>query len=263
MSTEAKNAKSSGKCKGFCNIYGIITAIMLLAVGACLIAGCLYVYFSKGEYSREIVSEVFSAISIPVFICIALVVFGLILEIFVPALEPSVKADAYGILLSRLRKSKDLGSSPEIASLIKKESSSRRVRKLASMLIMLLSACVFLIYSLNGGNWENGELITDSVIKATLVLLACGVIPFTFTIVAIHLDRKSVLREIELLKSLENKAVSDTDEKKTDRQKTVLIIRICLLLAAVAVLIYGLTSGGTADVLAKAKAICTECVGLG
>ncbi|MBR6562374.1 MAG: thioredoxin [Clostridia bacterium] len=42
-----------------------------------------------------------------------------------------------------------------------------------------------------------------------------------------------------------------------------MIIRICLLLAAVAVLIYGLTSGGTADVLAKAKAICTECVGLG
>lgn len=263
MATEAKSAQSSAKCKGFCNIYGIITAIMLLAVGACLIAGCLYVYFSKGTYNRDIVAGVFSVIRIPVFVCIALAVFGLILEILFPVQEPSVKADVYAIRLSRLRKTKDLGSNPEAASCIEKEVSSRRTRKLTSMLIMLASACIFLIYSLNGGNWENGELITDSVVKATLVLLACGVIPFTFILITTKLDRKSVLREIDLLKTLENKVVSDTTEETTNRQKTVVIIRICLFLVAIAVLIYGLASGGTADVLAKAKAICTECVGLG
>ena len=41
------------------------------------------------------------------------------------------------------------------------------------------------------------------------------------------------------------------------------ICKYAVIVLAVALLVYGFISGGTADVLTKAKNICTECVGLG
>lgn len=45
--------------------------------------------------------------------------------------------------------------------------------------------------------------------------------------------------------------------------KTVKIVRIAVLVLAVALIILGVVNGGMHDVLVKAKKICMECVGLG
>lgn len=45
--------------------------------------------------------------------------------------------------------------------------------------------------------------------------------------------------------------------------KKAMVIQWSVLCAAVVSLVYGFIAGGTADVLAKAVNICTECVGLG
>ncbi|MBQ8769226.1 MAG: thioredoxin [Oscillospiraceae bacterium] len=49
--------------------------------------------------------------------------------------------------------------------------------------------------------------------------------------------------------------------EKADRK--LLYIRLAVLGLALGVIVGGFVAGGTADVLAKAVAICTECVGLG
>ena len=50
---------------------------------------------------------------------------------------------------------------------------------------------------------------------------------------------------------------------KMNHAKLIMALRWALVCLAVAVLVYGFCTGGTADVLTKAKNICTECVGLG
>ena len=69
--------------------------------------------------------------------------------------------------------------------------------------------------------------------------------------------------EIELLKKLPAKEVSEQNEACNSCDKKIATIRIAFLLIGIGILIYGFASGGTRDVMTKAVNICTECIGLG
>ena len=56
------------------------------------------------------------------------------------------------------------------------------------------------------------------------------------------------------------KELSEADILEAKRIK---VTRYCILGVAILFLVYGLATGGIADVLAKAINICTECIGLG
>ncbi|MBR4278856.1 MAG: hypothetical protein IKT34_01650 [Clostridia bacterium] len=246
----------------FRRVYNWITAISLLIAGACLISGSLHIYFGLGEYTREAVGDAFSLYSLPIFICLALALIGVISEFFAPTQESPAKAHAYVILLCRLKAKKDINSNSEIAHQIEKEEKSRKTRSLILSTLILISALIFLTYVFVQKHWENGELITASVIKASIVLGIQSILPISLAAYFSHLDKKSVIREIELLKTLENKEKADEAVVKGDARR-VKIIRICLIVLALTFIVFGIFANGTADVLAKAKAICTECVGLG
>ena len=66
-------------------IFNIILSVLIFISGACLIAGCLYIYFGEGAYTRELVQEVFSKIAIPVYITIAVMVANFVYELVSPA----------------------------------------------------------------------------------------------------------------------------------------------------------------------------------
>ena len=84
-------------------------------------------------------------------------------------------------------------------------------------------------------------------------------VPFGYGIFAAFHARRSLQKEIGLLKLAPKLA-----EPPAPRQRSHLLIpRLILLAVGVGILLYGLFSGGTADVLTKAINICTECVGLG
>ena len=53
------------------------------------------------------------------------------------------------------------------------------------------------------------------------------------------------------------------EKKAPANAKAVKIIRIAVLVLAVALIVFGVANGGMHDVLVKAKKICMECVGLG
>lgn len=53
------------------------------------------------------------------------------------------------------------------------------------------------------------------------------------------------------------------EKKAPFNAKAVTVIRIIVLIAAVALIVIGIMNGGMHDVLVKAKKICMECVGLG
>lgn len=244
-------------------IFHIFHIISVLVAGACLIAGCLSIYsFGEGEYTRQIVIETFSKISIPVYLCLLLTVIGFIWDLKSPIqYESKLNDKNYIHLLDQLYNKKDLKiCDAELLNHIKAEQKSRKLHSIIKTIIICISIIVFLIYTLNGNNYEAD--INASVIKAMFVLIPCWIVPFIYSIFVAFHNEKSIKKEIELLKSIIAKA---NKEKPVvvEKNKVVTVIRFALLLIGIVSLVYGYCAGGTADVLTKAINICTECIGLG
>lgn len=68
----------------FRSIYKILLSISIIGAGICLIIGCISIYFAGNGYSREIVSDTFSKINIPIYICLGLVVGDAVWELISP-----------------------------------------------------------------------------------------------------------------------------------------------------------------------------------
>lgn len=73
-------------------IYKILLSISIIRTGICLIYGCLSIYFSGNDYSRDIVAKTFSQIDIPVFVSLALIVIDIIWELVSPSTSVPKKA---------------------------------------------------------------------------------------------------------------------------------------------------------------------------
>lgn len=255
----------------FLRIYSILLGIVIVIAGICLMAGCLSIYNSGDHpYSREIVAETFSGIAFPVYLCLGMTILGFVLEVIIPSVPAKPKVEkSYTSILNRLHSNRDLTQCDdtiqnEIAVLQK----NRKLHVLIRTIILVVASVIFLTYALNGNNFHSSE-INGSMIKAMYVLIPCLLVSFAYALfVSIH-NEKSIRREIELMKQVpvaENSSTSnieETDAKELNSQKKVRITRCAILAIGVFFLVYGFITGGTADVLAKAINICTECIGLG
>lgn len=242
--------------------YGIGLSAMLILSGLCLMTACVGIYLSGDQpFSRESVAAAFAPIAVPVIATLALVIIGFLLDLFLPkAAKKAVPVAQYSMLLHRLQAKADLEQADEAAkSAIAAQRACRMRHKLITAALLVIGSIVFLVYALQKGSFHPSE-INDSIIMATAVLLPCMAVPFGYGVFAAYRGRISMKREIELLKALPSKPAA-APASQTDR--TVMVARSILLCAGAALLLYGLFSGGTADVLTKAINICTECVGLG
>ena len=67
-------------------LYSIVLTAMLLITGICLCVACAAIYFSgKQPFTPESVAAAFRYIAVPVYLCIALAIGGLILDAISPA----------------------------------------------------------------------------------------------------------------------------------------------------------------------------------
>ena len=242
--------------------YGIGLSAMLIISGICLMVACVGIYLSGDQpFSRGSVAAAFAPIAVPVLATLALVVIGFLLDLFLPKdAKKGAPVAQYSMILHRLQAKADLQQADEATkTAISTERISRKLHKLITAGLLAVGSIVFLVYALQPGSFHASE-INDSVIKATALLLPCMAVPFGYAVFAAFHARKSAKKEIELLKALP-KVASQENAPQTDR--AVNIARGILLCAGAALLLYGLFSGGTADVLTKAINICTECVGLG
>ena len=66
--------------------YSILLSVMLVITGICLCVACAGIYFSGEQpFSPEAVAAAFRYVAVPVYLCIALAVGGLILDAVFPA----------------------------------------------------------------------------------------------------------------------------------------------------------------------------------
>lgn len=241
-------------------IFAILISVLTVIAGACFIAGCLSIYNSgPSPYTPESVSETFSKYCIPIYSCAVFAVLGIVIDIFLPdSKKPAPIPRQQQHIVERLTKTRDVsGSGTEIQKQINDLRKKRKNLQLVCLSVSAICAAIFLGYSFNRSLFYR-ETINETVIKAMIVLIPCFAVAATFTIFASYKCIGLMKSEAELLKQCPVSNVIATQVKSR-----ACIIRSILLVFAIAILIYGIVSGGTADVLTKAKNICTECIGLG
>ncbi len=245
--------------------YGIAVSVMTVVSGLLLMAACLTVYRSGGEqiYTPEKVANAFSPIALPVYITLALIAGSFLLELLLPVEKKRVPMQKqYALMLRNAYSRVDMGlCNPELKLRLKKEQQKRRLHLILSAGLLAAGSVVFLIYALNGSHFDDHN-INGSIISAMWWLLPCMAIPFGYCVFAAYYCRKSMQQELDLVK-LAPKATSKKEAPAPKADRKMLYIRIAVLGLALGILVGGFVKGGTADVLAKAVAICTECVGLG
>lgn len=246
-------------------LYGITLSVMLAVSAILLMLACVGICrLGEQPFSPESVAAAFSPIAIPVLCTAALVILGFLLDLFLPKADekPSVLTQ-YSMTLKRMHKKADLGQADaDVLRSISAQQRSRKLHKLISAGLLVIGSIVFLCFALQKDAFHPSE-INDSVIRAMAVLLPCMFIPFGYAVFAAFHARASMKKEIALLKQLPSRPATPNEEASQRERNTIAIARSLLLCIGAAALIYGLLSGGTADVLTKAINICTECVGLG
>lgn len=245
-------------------IYSIVLSAVLVICSFLLMAACLQIFLSGGEqiYTPEKVAAAFRPISIPVYICVAMILGSFLLRVILHRdyVEPPMRNQP-AMALRRMRKRRDLAAgSPELQAAVRKQRQLRKTLYGICGGVCAICAAVFLVYALNVTHFHQSQ-INESMIQAMWVLLPCLSLAAAVGLFVTYRSRASMLVESELLKQCPK--ASAPLPLKTMPAYIPRILKTALVILAVGLLIYGLVSGGTADVLTKAKNICTECVGLG
>ena len=253
-------------------IYSILVSVSAVIAGICLIAACVKLYnFQPGSFSRESVAQAFRPIAVWVYICLALAVGGILFNIISPADPKKLQVQKqYGTILANLQKKVDIFQcDPALFKAILRQQNSRKIHTIISYVLLALfgsialSVCsMIIIYYAR----EKTNEMNEAVILAMMVFLPYLFIPFGYGIFVKYFKKHSIAKEIELMKkALAEGAAADSlpAQPAAEKGTGIKIIRYAILGIAIAIFVGGFIFGGTADVLAKAAAICTECVGLG
>ena len=258
---------STDRAKRIHQICGIAASISLLVAGVLLMIACYGIYSSGDHpFSREAVAEAFAPISLPIYLCAALIVLGILADLLLPKAEhPNKPEKQLALILGRLHAKTDLSKCPaELQAQIAAQQRSRKLHRTNRNALTILASAIFLSFALNSNNFHQTQ-INASMIQAMYLLAPCLCIPFGYSIFAAFQARHSMQREIDLIKSAPKEALRTpvAQPQVPVNETRVKALRWGVLMVGIVILVYGFFMGGTADVLTKAINICTECVGLG
>ena len=244
----------------------ITVSIMIVVSGLLFIAACLQIYQSGGEqiYTPEKVATAFAPIALPVYITLALIVVSFLLAAILPVEKKRLPVQKqYAFLLEKAYEKADLQlCNAELLQKLGQEQKKRRLALALSLAIWMIGSIIFIPYACNSGNYSSElHLATASIVSVIWWLLPCSLIPTACSIFAAYYCQKSMVRELELVKFAPKATTPLAKEKST--AQTMQYARLAIAVLALGMIVGGFIAGGTADVLAKAVAICTECVGLG
>lgn len=248
-------------------LYSIVLSASAVIAGICLMVACVGIYRSGDHpFSRDSIAAAFRTIAVPVYVLLALVIGGIGLDLFYPLEKgKSPVKKQYDTILANLQKKVDItGCEPKLCQAILKQQRSRRMHLWISYTLLALCSCIFLRFALNEQNYPADA--NAAVVTAMLLFFPCLLIPFGYGVFTAYWNRRSVKKEIELVKqaiAAGASAANAPSPAPLHSEKPANIAKYAILAVSLGILIYGIFAGGTADVLAKAAAICTECVGLG
>lgn len=257
-------------------IYGLCLTVLIVAVGVCFALSCLSIYKSGGSpFTRESISAHFDRMAIPVYLCIAGVIGGMVLALALPLENGKIKPQRDGaVALEKLSAKLDLSvCDGSVQAGIRKERRFRRAVTIAAVGISVAALLPAVVWCVNPAHFSIENLNQDMVTAAS-ILLPCAAVALGAWVTAVLLQGASVSRETSLVKAAlvanKGQGIVSTPgipgtcmEKRISTPRFVWIVRGVILVVGMVFVVLGVLNGGMADVLGKAIRICTECIGLG
>ena len=122
--------------------------------------------------------------------------------------------------------------------------------------ICLMAGCISIYNS--GDQPYSREIVALTFSKIAIPVLLCLamiILGFVLNFLLAPVDEIKEKKTVSISKEVSSEEIAEA--------KRIRIARCAVLVVSVFFLIYGLATGGIADVLAKAINICTGCIGLG
>ena len=256
-------------------IYGIVTSVMIAALGVLFITSAYGIYSSgPNAFTRESVGAALTSIIVPIIISVVLIIGGFILSIVFPGGKTPARAFVTDeVMEERLLANREISANTEIAADIEKERRKRSLFKLINIALTVVGIVAIFVYALNPEHYSDN--LNKTVIDFTVNIVITMLPSLVFASARLVVNPLSYKKEIELLKALPKSDNPTPVSQKTgvfdsftaflhkNEAPIVLGVRIALVLVGVVYITLGVLNGGMSDVLEKAIKICTECIGLG
>lgn len=264
MWAQKQQIMAQDKVKKIHLIYGCILLVLLIAVGIALIVSCLDIYHSGDRpYSPASIGAHFRTIAVLVYVTVAAVIGGIVLDLALPLEQKRPKAviDEMAQLHRQQKKAGTLTG--DYAARAAKEQKLRSGLKWGTGIVFAILMIYPLIYFTDIDHFTIADLNAD-IIKALVSTLIPAVVGLGLCFGCKQLCGRSLARETELWKTaIAEGSCAPVSHAKPQGVKKLTVIRGTILAIAAVSIIVGIFNGGAADVLLKAIAICTECIGLG
>lgn len=265
-------------------VYGVVFAVLTIAVGALFIAQAWSIYFSadSAPYTAKSISEHFSKIAIPVWLWVVALVGNIALAFVFP--ETENRPAPYIELNTTIAKLQRRIPDAELKQ-VRKDETYRLILGVVAGVLSALSAVAILVllFDKSYTPWASSAFFTqhggvaDRLVRCTPWLFAGFIICIVVTVLLENSKKKQIARLKTVIADnakkgvkAEQKPQKPTWEEKLCKKfpflkspKLVFGVRIGLCVAGIALFAFGIYNGGMTDVYEKAKNICTQCIGLG
>lgn len=246
-------------------IYGCILSVLLIAVAIALIVSCLHIYNSGDRpYSPASISAHFQSISLLVYAAIAAVIGGIALHLIFPlsAERPKGIKDERAILRRHQEK-----AGPLTCTYAQRAERKQKERFLARWICCILFVLLMILpslYFMDTDHFTVADLNQD-VVRALVYSLVPAILGLTLSYFCKRFCQRSIQQEIDIWKeAIKNGCVSPSQKTSAPApDKRIFYVRTLIGIVALVFIVIGILNGGAMDVLLKAIAICTECIGLG
>ncbi len=258
-------------------VYGVVFALFSVTVAVLLILQVSDIYFNGGEspYTVETIKQHFNAISPVIYVWLALILGGFIIFEVFPMKEKGGKVDAYYTFTCLEKKLESMGLvNTDEAKQYEKQRLISVIVKFACGIAIGICIAFSLAFLLDDSNFKNQNQNLE-VAKASLYLLPYVAVSFVLPIGVVIFENIFVKKELAVVKKLVKEGKTEPTSKKQiiifkekvakifNSRQTVFGLRLTVAVVGTVLLIYGLATGGSAGVLAKAITICRQCIGLG
>ncbi len=248
-------------------VWSWLTAGLTVATGICLMVGCVTIYRSgERPFSPESIGAQFHNIAWLVWLTVGAVAVGIALQLL-PGEKKRVKAiREEKDILDGLKAKAGTVTDEAMAQQITKAQRSIRAARVLLGSVLGVAVSRLVLFFLEPFRFSIEHLNRDMLQFAALFGINCCIVLICMVICA-YVTRKSLLQQIGLYKTAiaEGKCdgVSPAPSAKKNTSAAVTIARVAVAAAAVIFIVLGVMNEGILDVLGKAIAICTECIGLG
>lgn len=243
-------------------VCGCVISAALIVAAICLILSAHTIYKSgDAPFTPDSIGAEYAKIAVPLWVAIAAVALGIVLELAIPQKKKSLKASKDPFITLRILQKK-LPTNITNAK-IKRERELRRLARIVCTLLCLASFVPAVLFL----SWFDHFTVAhlSDIMLETVALLLIGIaVSGVLMLILSFIESGSAKREIEQTKiALSDSSSSASSSVDTNKKSALPIVRFALVGVSCVLIVIGIFTGDFIDVLQKAIRICIECIGLG